>query len=438
MQFLILNSMEAKDMQRITKTIKPFLFTFLCVTLLLFPTELANAQRQRRNEPPNRPNVQRQGRDGSRRGQGNKQNNSDIEANADQIIANMMREQHIPGVALAIVKNGQVVLKKGYGEKSLNSHVAPDENTVFNIGSLSKAITGVGAMVLVDDGKLNLDDPASKYIKDLPQKWRRITVKQFMTHTSGIPQLSNKVKKKLETIHDAFGIAADQPFEFQPGTKMHYNNFNFAVTGRLIEVISGMTYLDFMKERVFRPLQMDHTGGGGDLASVSADHARGYVFTNGSLKPGVFDIQPFGWPSGGLYTTLSDLLKLEQALRTGTLLKPATYQQMIAKYPVGTGTPGWFAKKADGVTLISKNGAGKMGFSSYFIFVPERGDTYILLRTNIGGIGKPTRQLTEKCLGIPLRGGTDESDRGADDGGSDQSGNQRQGRGGQRNNGRNQ
>lgn len=402
-------------MQHIIKAIKPLLFTVLSLSLLLSTAPLSNAQRPKRNGQQDRQNSQRQGRDGSRRRQGDKQSNDDIEANADQIVTDMMREQHIPGVALAIVRNNQVVLKKGYGEKSLNSHDAPDENTVFNIGSLSKAVTAVGAMVLVDEGKLNLDDPASKYIKDLPQSWRRITVRQFMTHTSGIPQLPNNVKKKLETIHEAFKIAADKPFEFQPGAKQHYNNFNFAVTGHLIEVISGMNYMDFMRERVFRPLGMDHTGGGGDLASVSPDHASGYFFANGRLKPGVFDIQPFGWPSGGLYTTLADLLKLEQALRAGTLLKPATFRQMIAKNPVGSGTPGWFAQRADGVTLISKNGAGKMGFSSYFLFVPERGDAFILLRTNIGGIAKPTRQLTEKCLGIQVRGGSGEGD-GGDDG----------------------
>ena len=400
-------------MPRIIRAVKPFLFISLCVTLLLSIIGLSNAQRQKRNGSPDRPNTQWQGRDGARRGQGNKQNGANIEANADQIITDMMREQHVPGVALAIVRNGQVVLKKGYGEKSLDSHDAPDEDTVFNIGSLSKAITAVGAMVLVDDGKLNLDDAASKYIKDLPPSWRRITVRQFMTHTSGIPELSNNVKKKLNTIHDAFEIAADKPFEFQPGTKQHYNNFNFAVTGRLIEVISGMNYMDFMRERVFHPLGMNQTGGGGDLASVSEDHASGYVFTNGRLQPGVFDIQPFGWPSGGLYTTLSDLLKLEQALRTGTLLKPATFRQMIEKNSVGSGTPGWFAKKAAGVMLISKNGAGKMGFSSYFLFVPERGDALILLRTNIGGIARPTAQLTEKCLGIQVRG---DGDSGEDDG----------------------
>lgn len=385
-----------------------------CGVLLLSASFLSSAQERRRGEQQDRQTPsKRQG------GQRNERNSSQIEANADQIINDMMREQHITGVALGIVKNGQVVLRKGYGEKSIGSRVAPDENTVFNIGSLSKALTAVGAMVLVDDGKLNLDDPASKYIKNLPKNWRRITVRQFMTHTSGIPELPNKVKKtKTETIDDAFEIAADKPFMFEPGKDQKYNNFNFAVTGRLIEVISGMNYMDFMKERVFKPLRMDHTGGGGDLASISTNHASGYVFANGRLQPGVFDIQPYGWPSGGLATTLSDLLKLEQALRTGTLLKPATYRQMIKKNPVGSGTPGWFAKEAGGVTIISKNGGGKMGFSSMFVFVPERGDAFILLRTIVGGINKPTRLLTEKCLGIQSRGGIGEGDGGAEEGGS--------------------
>ena len=112
------------------------------------------------------------------------------EAAADPIIVPAMRQKQFPGLILGVVKDGQVVVKKGYGVKSFASGEAPDENTVFYIGSLSKALTAVGAMLLVEQGKLDLDAPAGNYLKGLPKSWQPITVKQFMAHQSGIPQLN--------------------------------------------------------------------------------------------------------------------------------------------------------------------------------------------------------------------------------------------------------
>jgi CubicO group peptidase (beta-lactamase class C family) len=120
----------------------------------------------------------------------------EIQTEADRIVQQMMKQNGIPAVVLAVVKNGKVVVEKGYGTKSTDSKQPPDENTVFYIGSLSKAITAVGAMLLVDKGKLKLDDPASRYMKDLPHKWDGITVRQFMTHTSGLPELPKRHNRR--------------------------------------------------------------------------------------------------------------------------------------------------------------------------------------------------------------------------------------------------
>ena len=324
----------------------------------------------------------------------------EIRTEADRIVQQMMKENGIPAVVLAVVKNGRVIVEKGYGTKSLDSNQTPDENTVFYIGSLSKAITAVGAMLLVDKGRLNLDDPASRYMKDLPRQWNGITVRQFMTHTSGIPELPKRQKKQADTIQQAFTLAAGLPMSFTPGTDEKYNNFNFAIIGHLIEEITGQSYSDYMRNNLFAPLGMNHTGGG--ILERFPNHATGYNGTNGSPKPGVFDVQEFGWPSGGLATTLSDLLKLDEALRSGKLMKRSTYEQMITKAEVGSGTPGWFTHDAGGIKLVTKNGAGSMGFSSMYIFVPERGDSVIMIRNFAGraAIQPPANQIMAAVLGI--------------------------------------
>jgi CubicO group peptidase (beta-lactamase class C family) len=330
-------------------------------------------------------------------------------AAADRTVQSMMQDHGIPGVMLAVVKGGQVGYQKAYGVKRMPNGGAPDAETVFHIGSLSKAITAVGAMVLVQNGKLDLNAPASQYIKELPRKWHDITVKQFMTHTSGIPEIGNKKKNAQESIAGVYQLMADMPMQSKPGTKQVYNNFNFAVTGNLIEVISGMSFIDYMTAHVFEPLQMNRTGIG-DIDPNN--HAFGYR----QNKKGVIETEPdtasFGIPSGGLETTLSDLLKLEASFRAHTLLKPRFFKMMITPIDGFDATPGWFSRKAGGTSVISKNGAAG-GFSSFFTFVPDRGDALIMLRNFQGdgaGIQGPSNDILAGCCGIPKHGGGEEGD----------------------------
>jgi CubicO group peptidase (beta-lactamase class C family) len=337
-----------------------------------------------------------------------KQPGSSIAAGtADRIILPAMKQKQFPGLVLGVVKHGQVVVKKGYGVKSFASGEAPGENTVFYIGSLSKALTAVGAMLLVEQGKLDLDAPAGNYLKGLPRSWRQITVKQFMAHQSGIPQLN----WKFPTFKEMLKSAEDKPLSFAPGTKQEYNNFNFAVTGKIIEAASGMKYLNYMKQKVFGPLHMDHTG----FDIVSRDAATGYRPDKGNPRPIKHQMKggPYAIPSGHLQSTLADLLKFYDALQTGKLLKPATYKQMITRInPSLSGTPGWFERKAGGDSVVSKNGAVP-GFHSIMSFVSGKGDAVVMLWTSQkpkgNGLFKATNRLLNQICNVPLPGKAESS-----------------------------
>jgi CubicO group peptidase (beta-lactamase class C family) len=324
------------------------------------------------------------------------------EATADHIILPEMKQKQFPGLVLGVVKDGQIVVKKGYGVKSFASGETPNENTVFFIGSLSKSLTAVGVMLLVEQGKLDLDAPAGKYLKGLPKSWQPITVKQFMAHQSGIPQLNWKFPTFKETLKSA----EDKPLSFVPGTKQEYNNFNFAVTGEIIEAASRMRYLKFMKQNVFAPLQMDHTG----YRILSRNEATGYRPGKGNPKPIQHQMKggQYAIPSGHLQSTLADLLKFYGALRTGKLLKPETSQQMITRInPTLSGTPGWFERKAGGDSVVSKNGAVP-GFHSIMSFVPGKGDAVIMLWTSQkpkgNGLFKATNKLLNQICNVPMPG----------------------------------
>jgi CubicO group peptidase (beta-lactamase class C family) len=323
------------------------------------------------------------------------------EAIAARILEPAMHKKELPGLVLGVMRDGKVVVEQGYGVRTLDSGQTPDENTVFYIGSVSKAMTAVGAMILVDRGKLDLQVPASRYVKGLPRSWRAITVAQFMAHQSGIPNLNTN---KLSTFEAMLHSAASKPMMFPPGTKQVYNNFNYAVMGKVIEAVSGMSYLDFMKQSVFRPLHMDHTG----YSIREADEAVAYQMKGHKATPMSFHIRggPYGIPSGFLQSTVADLLRFYQGIQPGAgLLSPAAFRTMTTRVnPKFSGTPGWFEKTVGGESVVSKDGSFE-GFHSIISFIPGKGDCVAMIWTSKkrknDGLYSATDELLHGICGAP-------------------------------------
>ena len=303
------------------------------------------------------------------------ENNPSSVAQADMIVNKFMQENQVPGLVLAIVKNGKVVVKKGYGVSSLDSGVTPNENTIFNIGSVSKTITAFGIMYLVDHNQLKLDDSASKYIPNLPKSWQNITIRQFMSHQSGIPLFP----ENLPTFNEMLNSVNNAPLSFVPGTKGEYNNFNYVVMGKIIESVSGQNYLDFMREKIFLPLGMTRTGF--DLRD--ANIATGYSDRgNGKLLP-VYRLMPPGGnyniPAGFLQSTLGDLLKLYDAIHNHKLLSASSYNTMLnPTNPNLYGSPGWRINYLEGIKIVSKEGSVR-GYRTQFVFIPEQDHAVIFI-----------------------------------------------------------
>ena len=326
---------------------------------------------------------------------------------ADAIVNEFMQKNRIPGLVLGVVKNGKIVVEKGCGVISLDSGMIPNENTIFNIGSVSKPLTAFGIMYLVDQGKLRLDDVASQYIPNLPPSWRKITIRQFMSHQSGIPQF----KHNLPTFNEMLASVNNLPLTFAPGTRNEYNNFNYVVIGKIIEIVSGQPYLDFMRQKIFLPLGMTRTGFG--LRDTNT--ATGYINAdrNGQLLP-VDQVMPPGGlyniPSGFMQSTLGDLLKFYNAIRKNKLLSPASHREMLEPtQPNLPGSPGWMINYLGGVEVVSKNGSVK-GYRSMFLFVPDR-DHAVIFLYNFNSGNNPGRiissftnsLLRDICNFYPLR-----------------------------------
>ncbi|SHN41122.1 serine hydrolase [Chitinophaga sp. CF418] len=320
----------------------------------------------------------------------------------DRIINKAMANEEFPGMAVAVIQHNKVLFEKGFGFTTLQQKAAVDENTLFSIGSVSKAFTGIGVMLLVQQGKIVLDNPIKKYMKNIPKAWGEITIRQLMTHTSGIPE--PKGEKDGDSFEQTVKNLGALPMAFPTGKKQQYNNFNFAILGKLIETVSGIPYIAYMKKYVFQPLQMDRTG----VGTINDNVAPGHMFKNGQWKEieSHFRAGDYGVPSGGLQTTLADFIKLSQALSRNTLLNVKHTKAMWTPYSAKlSNTPGWHSRMAGRDIVIHKGGGGTgIGSVCDYKIVPSQ-ELYVIVMANKANNKISPADITDeillKCFNIP-------------------------------------
>jgi len=327
---------------------------------------------------------------------------NDFSQKINKIVNKAMTDESIPGMAVAVVQDGKVVFEKAYGVRSIDGNAKADEQTVFSIGSVSKAFTAVGLMLLVQENKIALDDPIKKYMKGLPADWQNITIRQFMTHTSGIPEL--KGNKDNGSFEKTLAQAGNVKMSFRPGARQQYNNFNFAVMGKMIEAVTGMDYLTFMQKRVFKPAGMVSSG----INPASDDVSTGHLEKKGKMVAveSHFNAGDYGLPSGGLQTSLTDFVQLSQTLYKAQLLRKKTIDAMWTPYSSTlSNTPGWHSRMARNEIVIHKGGGGTgIGSVCDYKIVPSR-NVYVMVMLNKARNKVSPADLTDdilqQCFSIP-------------------------------------
>lgn len=243
----------------------------------------------------------------------------------DRFVIAEMRRQRIPGLALAIVSHGRVIKARGYGFANLELRVPASDSTVFQSGSVGKQFTAAGILLLVEDGKLDLDDPITKFLPEGEQTWRGVTVRQLLTHTSGIPEYLESDSTAVDLRHDytedsLVQLAARRGPTFPPGTRWEYSNTGYLLLGAIIHRVSGQFYGDLLAERVFRPLGM-RTARVISEADIVPNRSAGYRLVEGQIKN-----QEWVAPSlnttadGALYLTVRDMIAWDRGLTEGRIL----------------------------------------------------------------------------------------------------------------------
>ena len=292
-----------------------------------------------------------------------------VATKVDDYIRAEMKAQQIPGVSVAVIKNGEIVLARGYGLANIEHQVPVKPETIFQSGSMGKQFTATAVMMLIEEGKLTLEDPITKYFADGPEAWNKITVRHLLTHTSGMTDYPQDFDLRKDYTEDELVQRIKTiPLAFQPGEKWSYSNLAYVMLGVLIHKVSGKFYGDFLQERVFKPLGMT-TARVISEADIVPNRAAGYRVVDGQLKN-----QNWVSPSlnttadGALYLTVYDMAKWDAALYTEKLLKRSSLDQMWtpAKLNDGKTRPygfGWALGEVRGHRLIEHGGSWQ-GFKS--------------------------------------------------------------------------
>ena len=243
-------------------------------------------------------------------------------AKVDDYMKTEMQRQRIPGASLVVVKDGQIILAKGYGLSNVELQVPAKPETIFQSGSMGKQFTATAVMMLVEAGKLSLSDPITKYFTDAPAAWKDITVRHLLTHTAGTTDYPDDFDFRRDYTEDELLKRAEAiPLAFQPGEKWSYSNLGYVLLGILIHKVSGQFYGDVLQERVFKPLGMT-TARIISEADIVPNRAAGYRLVKGELKNQEWvSPSPNTTADGALYLTVYDMAKWDAALYTEKLLK---------------------------------------------------------------------------------------------------------------------
>ena len=298
--------------------------------------------------------------------------------------------------AVLFAKDGKPVFQGAYGFANKDFNVPNKIDTKFNLGSMNKMFTAVAIARLVEKGKLSYDDQLSKFIPDFPDaaSAQKIKIKHLLSHTSGLGgYFSDRWEKtsraSVRTVDDMMAIARqDEKLQFEPGTKWKYSNTGMLVLGKVIEIVAGKSYFEYLAENVTGPAGMANTGCF-ELDRVNTNLAVGYdkQYTEKGIEwaNNIFEHVMRGGPQGGCYSTVEDLLRFDQALRSNKLITAESFKTLATPKPelnspnYGYGFQVWAAENAVG------HGGGFTGINSNLEMWLGSGWTAIVMSNYSGG-----------------------------------------------------
>jgi D-alanyl-D-alanine carboxypeptidase len=323
----------------------------------------------------------------------------------DDLLAAEIQKRHLPGLSVAVVRDGQTIKSAAYGLANLELGAPATTHTVFQIQSITKTFTAAAILLLANEGKLDLDDPISKHLDGTPDAWKEITIRHLLNHTSGIKDFINEPTASLRidvTEEEVFRAAVVRPLNFSPGDRYAYSNTHYHLLAMIIRKYTGKWYGDFLRERIFIPLGMTQTRPV-SLTEIIPNRASGYFWTGLGYRNGDFIAESIlSYGGGGILSTASDMALWAQAMLSGKLLKPEAIAQAWTPARLKNGGSsgyglGWGITRVAGHREVNHGGGHATGFSSFLALFPEDRLAVVVL-LNRGG-ANPGR-IAHRVAGI--------------------------------------
>lgn len=307
-----------------------------------------------------------------------------------------------PGLVAAIIRDGRVEQAYAWGGALCDGSGAADINAAFEIGSISKHMTAVALLQLWERGRVDLDASVGTYLSDIPETWRAVTLRQLLTHTSGVPDYEEAggygVYETSPTPAQVYAIVSDRPLDFEPGTRWSYSNTGYFLLSLVVQQVSGERFGDYLREHLFEPLGMHHTFMGG-YAPAGVTLAQG-------CKPGEtpeaarIDVPPITEAStfgaGGISSTLADWALWDDALHDGRILSPRAMALLTTTQHLNDGSDtgyafGLFRDDFRGAARIAHTGQTQ-GFTADYAHYTQRNFSVMVFANSygsgVGGVGR--------------------------------------------------
>lgn len=309
-----------------------------------------------------------------------------------------------PGAVVLVVKDGQVLFRKAYGEADTLTHTPLSPDMAMPIGSMTKQFTAVAVMLLAEGGKLSVSDPITRYLPNYPTQGKAMTIEHLLTQTSGIPDYATTPDWPSSMGHEVSPTAlidsfSRRPLDFEPGAKYEYSNSNYILLGAIIEKASGVPYAQFLEQQIFLPLGMNETG------YPNARRGNTALAAGHTLVEGGFVHSPHYSPSqlysaGGMLSTVDDLGRWNKAIDAGRLLSAAGWKRVFTPYGPREGTSeyGYGFQIGDSWqnTMTIRHGGRVPGFESFAMRLPEQ-QMYVAVLSNLDGGRTPPYEVAQRA-----------------------------------------
>ena len=308
-----------------------------------------------------------------------------------------------PGATFLISKKGNIIYKKAFGLANLELSVPMKTDNVIKIGSITKQFTAISILMLMEQGKLNLDDEITRFIPDYPTNGNKITIHHLLTHTSGIKDYTrikglNAIAQKDLTPSELIDFSKNEPIDFVPGEKYEYNNSGYVILGYIIEKVSGKPYANFVEEQIFKKLKMTASQYARQR-EVIKNRASGYQKKDSYINRMDFSLT-LAYSGGGLMSTVDDMFKWQEAIKNNLLISKETTEKAFTNYTLNNGEHtnygyGWHIKAINNNRTF-EHGGSVWGFKSMGVYLPDL-DIYVIGLTNClcNSPTKVTREIAE-------------------------------------------